>query len=777
LAKKTRPSSAAPPWPVIKGRAEKAIREGRFQQALDLTKRIHEAEPTPTHLELLRKAYLGRAKQLRTQGQTPDALTVLHAALAVNQTTPVWLQQIAEELARCGEVKQALELLNQAPDAHALGRAMAGAADAALQQEAAGRALLPESLRADFDRILLAVREVEAGKDDDARATLQGIGLRSPFLEWKLLLRGLQAYYANDDARALENWQRLAPDRLPIRLAAPFRFHIDAEFRAAQSPEAHTALQQQLDRMDGRESLLPKLRKLRGLLTHQESLAAAFRQAETLLPALRRDAPQLEARLASCFYWAALETGPADLPRYMRVFGPPAHDPNFYRLEALANERVDNPEDAHRNWQKVEKEIAEDPKRWPSGQAERVRALIWLRMGRNAAGVPDGKKVADVSAFLRDLSARLPPLNPSADQCFRRALELAPDMLDAHEELIQLHRRAGRNAKAEKAARRLLEQTPDHAPTLEVLSDILLQKEEYIEALQLLQRAGKANSLNRDIRTKVVTAHLLAARSYSLADRFDEARREYETALNLESLTDAYTILGRWAASEYRAGLTERAEELVAQAAEKAPSALAVAYLMLGESVRLKLDRSVKGRFDKEFKAGLEKQPTAASAAALVGWTRALQASGAVYHGQKTHAKKVTAYVEQAAATDFTETQMEQVCAALVDLKSVRAARRFLDAAVDKFPANPYFLYWLAEISMIRGSAYATPPEARSMLDDARRLAEALPPGARRDNLLQDIQERLSALAAANPFAMGFMPDFFERMFGGRGGEDDDCDD
>ncbi len=260
MAKKKHRAPAAPPWPVLKGRAERAIREGRFQQALDLAKQVHKTEPTPAHLDMLRQAYLGRARQLRTQGQTRDAVTVLHAALTLDRTTPAWLEQVAEELARCGETRQALELTAQAPEAAA--KVLVGAADAAVQQEAAGRASLPESLQADFDRVLTAFAQTEAGKDDDARAALQGIGLRSPFLEWKVLLRGLQAYYTSDDARAVENWQRLAPDRLPARLAAPFRFQIDPEFRAAQPPETQAALQRQLDRMEG-ESLAPRLRQLR----------------------------------------------------------------------------------------------------------------------------------------------------------------------------------------------------------------------------------------------------------------------------------------------------------------------------------------------------------------------------------------------------------------------------------------------------------------------------------------------------------------------------------
>ena len=90
----------------LRGRAERAMQEGRFQQGLELAKQLHKSEPTPAHQDLVRRAYLGRARQLRNQGHTRDAAAVLRAALAFDHAAPAWLGQVAAELAQVGEVKE-----------------------------------------------------------------------------------------------------------------------------------------------------------------------------------------------------------------------------------------------------------------------------------------------------------------------------------------------------------------------------------------------------------------------------------------------------------------------------------------------------------------------------------------------------------------------------------------------------------------------------------------------------------------------------------------------
>ena len=94
----------------------------------------------------------------------------------------------------------------------------ASAADAAMEVGAAAREKLPESLRHGFDAICEALSLYESEQDDAARDRLQAIGMSSPFLDWKLLLRGLIAHAAGDVSRALDNWSRLNSERRAARI-------------------------------------------------------------------------------------------------------------------------------------------------------------------------------------------------------------------------------------------------------------------------------------------------------------------------------------------------------------------------------------------------------------------------------------------------------------------------------------------------------------------------------------------------------------------------------
>lgn len=776
MAKKHRPHLPPRLTPAdLRARADRAAREGRYQQALELAKQLCKELPTPENRQFLRTTYLGRARQLRGQGATRDAVTVLQVAMQLDGQEPAWLEQVAEELAACGEVRLALDALRRVPESPALPRVLQQAADVAVQRGSeAGRKLLSEEHHADFDRIMRAWTQLEAGQDEPVREALQGIGLRSPFAEWKLLVRGLLAYYGNDDARALENWQRLDSNRLPARLAAPFRFLIDPNYRVAQQPAAQAALQKQADQLRGL-GLLQPLRSIQAALARDDALDLAFRQAGTILPALRAEAPALVPRLASCFYWSVIMTGGPDcMPRLQRLFGSPPDDPHLHRLEAIAYDKSHDFAGAHDYWQRFENDLKANPAGWTAEEVTHARALLWCHMGHNAASIPNAAQMAMLPAFLRDHPDRPQPLKPSAEECFRRALELAPDLLEAHESLFRHHQTADHKDKAIKAGRALLAQFPDHLPTLLGLGDLLLHEGNYAQGLELFHRAFKANPLDPALRGRLGTAHLLQARAHAEAGRFEEARAEYRTTRTL--LDNRASVLCKWAACEFKAGDSARAEELLQEALAEAGSRLALAHSMLIEVIRLKLPRTLKQRFDREFKEALAEPPTAVSAAAVADTVAAHHLGGITYHGQKTHDKKVMAYLDRACGVAFTEDQLEKVCVSLLRTKGWRLLRTYCHLGENRFPRSPQFPFFLAESYLALGPARCPGWRVWPLLEEVQRLAEAQPADERNRSLLEEVRKRRELLGVLNPFG-GMFRTAFESVFGDDDDWDDDDDD
>jgi tetratricopeptide (TPR) repeat protein len=763
----------------VKFRLARALNEGRFAQALDLAKQVYKAEPVATNQETLFNAHLGRARELRTQNKPRDAAATLQDAVGLLDANPGLLLPLAEELAACGEARQALTLVQHAPDSPARQRVLARAADSAVQLEVNGQSLLLQEMRGDFDRVMQAFTRLHAGEDEAAREALRQISLRSPFLEWKLLLRGLQAYYQKDDARAIENWQRLTPERLPARVVAPLRARIDPAYRLAQPPAAQTALRQQADRLQD-PGLAPQLRTLQTALAGEGTLPPAFRAAQTLLPTIRQQAPNLVPRLAACFYWAIVNSGhPDDVPRYLATFGPPRDDPECHRLRALASERHHELAAAHVHWQEFEKSVAANPAAWPAEEGKRARALIWLHAGRNAASAIETDRLPDLPAFLRNLPNQPRRLKPSADKCFRNSIKLAPDLLAAHEGLFQYRRERGESAKADKAARQLLRCFPEHGPTLEGLADLLGESGRHAEALELFRRALQHHPLDRTLRAKISAAHVHQARISAAANQFQEARAEYRAALEFEEGEAASFVTCGWAACELKAGDATRAEELHGQARELSGSRLPVAYAMLIEVIRLKLPRPVKARFDRDFAAALAEPPTASSAVVAIQTAAAHHAEGICYAGQKTHEKKVLAYLDAAALADFTEPELAAVCKALLALKAIRPLRVYCKRAAWRFPRAAIFPYFEAESYFAHGPERVKNTwQAKPLLDTAHRLASDMPPDERRTRLLENISDRQKLVRMLELGPFGLLQNAMEQLGDFDDFDDDwDCDD
>src|SRR5947209_20462721 len=102
------PRTTSMPLP---GRIARARREGRTQQALELTHQLCKQSPSPENQELLRQVLLERGTQLTAQGHARDAAAVFANAVNLGGT-PEYRAALAAHLADCGEPARALAILD-----------------------------------------------------------------------------------------------------------------------------------------------------------------------------------------------------------------------------------------------------------------------------------------------------------------------------------------------------------------------------------------------------------------------------------------------------------------------------------------------------------------------------------------------------------------------------------------------------------------------------------------------------------------------------------------
>jgi tetratricopeptide (TPR) repeat protein len=316
----------------------------------------------------------------------------------------------------------------------------------------------------------------------------------------------------------------------------------------------------------------------------------------------------------------------------------------------------------------------------------------------------------------------------------------------------------------------LLARFPDHAGTQEALGDLHMEQSRYDEGLALYQTAAKANPLNRQLRTKLVLAHLYHARSCVLQGRFDDARADYQAALALSENQNPAGILCKWAGCEFKAGQAEQAEALLERARNEGGQPLDIAFQMLTESIRLKLAKPLKTRFEKAFNAGLTEKPTGAAVAAVAFTAAAHRANAQKYLGEKTHEKKVLAFIAKAYRTEFTEEQLASLCRSLIMLEANKPLEKFAALGQRHFPENPQFPYAAAEALIARGPDRCPLYRVHPLLERAQQLAGNLPED-RRKELLDIIEQRRAMIGMAGGLMAGL-----EEMLGNFMDFDDEDD-
>lgn len=744
MARKKAVKSSVPP---TRERVEKALSAKEFATALDLARQLHAHAPTPEHLALVKYALATKAAHDADRDKTVDFNRVMEEAGRVDPADPAWAVQRACLLARGGRLSDAMALVDESARPKVIGQA----ADRAIRHRS--KEWLPEEWHAGFDAIRTAFQHYEKESNAAAREALDPIGLRSPFLEWKVFLRGLLAHSEGDNARASENFSRLDPARLPARLAGPYRVAVDPSFKASLPADAATALTKQYEKLTT-SPIIEGLQAIARDLGRDRPLASAFRAAESLLPHLKLSAPHLIPRLANCLYHALTHQGqPDDLPRYRRLFGSPPDDPNFHRLQALIGEQIGDPAMAHLHWQKYQDWLAGKPAGWSDVLLARARSLIWLRMGENAARAMEAdespEQYLDIFAPPRPRKLKL---KPPADECFRQAAQLAPDWPDASLRLFDSLAMAKKPAEAEAAARTFLSHHPNDLPILTRLAALLQNQGRAEEAEEFWRRALALNPLDKVTRNLTSFAILGTARSRLIQgspEDVDTIADRYKTLLEEEAPVASSALRS---VAMAKLGRSEEAQALREKALSVPGSRLNAAFRMMVDSQLAKLKPVEKRAADKLFADELAKTPTPTELKQLLLAYDQYIKEGITYRGQKTQRKKFFDQVPRSVKAEAPESDFQGLVEFLSVKQEWKLVKKFADALLVRHPSNPFFLFARSEAGLESGER---PYLIEQRLRRAKKLAEASAEPAHRA-LAGRIDELLKVIASPFDFLGSF---------------------
>ena len=744
--------------PLSRATVAASLERKDYTLAVEQARELHRSDPSAENLALLKSTIVAVASQYASSNRVIDFNRTMGVADEVDPTDAVWAGERACLLALGGRLADALMRADDATRP----KVLALAADRAIRLQS--KDFLPDDLHAGFDAVIAAFQNYESNNDEAARQALEAIGLRSPFLEWKLLLRGLMAHAASDDERAVENFSRLDSARLPAKLAEPYRAAIDKPWKESLPPAHSSALHGVYQKLNA-APLAERLRDIARKLGGAELLAGAFRALESMLSPVKHQQPHLVPRLANCFYHAILQKGvPEDMSRYRKLFGAPPDDPQFNKLQAIIEEHCNEFERAIEHWGKYEKWLESKPAGWPDDVRERARAHVWMRMGSNAQDIADDEFVDEDEEDFDPLyispspaKGRLNGSSPDLPQVasfFQRAAELAPEWPAAVLDHCRALRDLERFDEAGVALKRLLEHQPDDLETANELADLLQERGEAAEASAYRLRAAALNPLDKALRSRAaqsVLAHarmLLPKQAAEIAPLL-EKHREW---------LDEYAPSPRDAVAAVAAAKLGRADEaqtLRVRAQSGADCFREAGYRIAVDSILAKLKPADKKTAEKLFADSLaDPAPTAGEVRRLIEAYQGYIEDGVKYRSQKTHLKKILPLVERSLRSNAPQIEFENLAIVVQNLEEWKLLKKFSDGCVRRFKDNPVFFMTRAQAGFnLNENAY----RLTHWLDMARQalLASQEP---RHREMLGRIEEMLESLRT--PFSL------FDSFFG-----------
>jgi tetratricopeptide (TPR) repeat protein len=499
------------------------------------------------------------------------------------------------------------------------------------------------------------------------------------------------------------------------------------------------------------------------------------------LVSLGQRAPKLKDRVVELVVQKGIESSSKDLlEQLIRATSSLAFDPHWNRAWALFHERNEDSDtgDVDVHWETYVADIAHVAC-WTEADCRLAEAIVWNHLGRLHAGWGRAFSMADDDddSFFGDDDFDDDDLDDAenaedrrrAREYLERAQSTAPDVLKFWKSSV-VATMLWKDEKAEtEAMLKLLEHFPDDLESLNNVSVSLMNADRAPEALPFLERALRLKPLDESFRDTLFSAHVSTARHKALKKDFAGAREQFDAAEKCSpSKVGGFVLLSRRCVMERKAGNKVVADALEQLTSLADPDPNHAMLLLLIESIRYKLPKTVSGRYEAEWRKALLKKCTSQAAGMMAALLRDHLVSGG-YLGIDSHCKLVATYLKRTSRVKFERQHLRSVCDFFLEgkskLRSLNAMEELRKAAArgqKQFPDDPCFLMFLCDVEYGRGPRMANLRTMTSLLNRALDLAQKNPDLAppRLVDKIRDRQEEIQNASELSHFdsPFGFSP-------------------
>ena len=671
-SKKTKPRSREQ----LVAAAAEHLDSGRFKDAAADYKQLLKDAQRPEWIRGLAEAYAGRAEHLASRGMIKEAIALWqNRAEACGE--PVADPRYLQWLVAADRSRDIARLYRQdaagLAGADGLGKLRARLAAAALADggELIGQLSADDPIAQDFAHAEGALAAFSSGDDEALDTALARIAFRSPYRDFRQLLKAL-ACHGKDPAAAARLCARVPADTPFAGMLTAIETADRIDAAAPTDAAAFAAL------ADGARDLVAALA---GWSTTQQQLIEPLAQLgkaptqKTLFDFVitYRNALGKEYARGAAFILAGHD---GQYHRRLRKIYGELPEPELARLFALTLETTGMPDEAVEQWRRLLGALASEPAQ--DADSKLRRALI-------------DRHVAELIQP-RSGSVRL---DPEAMAHLESSLDLDPDDHDSTRQLLD-HYLAVNDLKVARGwAKRAVARFPDDPACLLKAAEIATAGKAYKKAARFAERILVIDPINAGARGLLVDAHLSHAHKQIKAKKADAARREIEQAGEYaRSATDTGRVALSHALTLFSADGAKAAAEPLAAGVARAGGGLVGIFFLLLEAGRAGQDLNAVAKA-----AGTPAIKTLGERAQVLALVDAL---GALRAGQE-HTPSVEAALSklapafnQVAKEKLERGRAEQVCETLLRYRQYAPLKRFAQTALkgQHRYANPLFVFY-----------------------------------------------------------------------------------